>query len=306
MEVSQSYKHVGLKPRDIQTHVRWLGDILLLSLGSGWCPHPAGSGHRCQSSALSVPQEWGAGQKAEETHVASLPHEQVPRNENRIWAIQSSLTFHSEKAMAPHSSTLAWKIPWMEKPGALQSVGSGGVGHDWATSLSRLTFMHWRRKWQPTPVFSPGESRDGGAWWAAVCGVAQSRTDWSDLAAAAAAAAFLFLLWALSSFICSEYAVCRGLAPGPSGARVPGAKWQPRHLSSAGETPWLKTAVVPHENCPQHGVPPNQSCPQPGGWGMESVCPGARTGTSPFCDQKLKPSSPSKWNLVLFYWLECP
>ena len=64
-----------------------------------------------------------------------------------------------EKAMALHSSTLAWKIPWMEEPGKLQSMGSLGVGHDWATSLSLFTFMHWRRKWQPTPVFLPGESQ---------------------------------------------------------------------------------------------------------------------------------------------------
>ena len=63
-----------------------------------------------------------------------------------------------EKAMAPHSSTLAWKIPWMEEPGGLQSMGSLRVRHDWATSLSLSTFMHWRRKWQPTPVFLPGES----------------------------------------------------------------------------------------------------------------------------------------------------
>ena len=41
-----------------------------------------------------------------------------------------------EKAMAPHSSTLAWKIPWMEEPGGLQSMGSLGVGHDSVTSLS--------------------------------------------------------------------------------------------------------------------------------------------------------------------------
>ena len=81
-----------------------------------------------------------------------------------------------EKAMAPHSSTLAQKIPWMEEPGRLQSMGSLRVRHDWATSLSLFTFMHWRRKWQPTPVFLPGESRDGGAWWASVYGVAQSRT----------------------------------------------------------------------------------------------------------------------------------
>ena len=87
--------------------------------------------------------------------------------------------------MAPHSSTLAWKIPWMEEPGRLQSMGSLRVRRDWATSLSLFTFMHWRRKWQPTPVFLPGESqgrgspvnpRDGGAWWAAVYEVAQSRT----------------------------------------------------------------------------------------------------------------------------------
>ena len=64
-----------------------------------------------------------------------------------------------EKAMAPHSSTLAWKIPWMEEPGGLQSMGSLRVRHDWATSLSLSTFMHWRRKWQPTPVSLPGESR---------------------------------------------------------------------------------------------------------------------------------------------------
>ena len=59
----------------------------------------------------------------------------------------------AEKAMATHSSTLAWKIPWTEEPGGLQSMGSLRVGHDSATSLSLFTFMHWRRKWQPTPVF---------------------------------------------------------------------------------------------------------------------------------------------------------
>ena len=64
---------------------------------------------------------------------------------------------------APHSSTLAWKIPWMEEPGRLQSMGSLRVGHDWATSLSLFTFMHWRRKWQPTPVLLPGESQGRGS-----------------------------------------------------------------------------------------------------------------------------------------------
>ena len=69
----------------------------------------------------------------------------------------------SEKAMAPHSSTLAWKIPWTEEPGGLQSVGSLRVGHDRATSLSLFTLMRRRRKWQPTPVFLPGESQEPGS-----------------------------------------------------------------------------------------------------------------------------------------------
>ena len=60
--------------------------------------------------------------------------------------------------MATHFSTLAWKILWAEEPGRLQSMGSLRVGHDSMTSLSLFTFMHWRRKWQPTPVFLPGES----------------------------------------------------------------------------------------------------------------------------------------------------
>ena len=69
----------------------------------------------------------------------------------------------SGKAMAPHSSTLAWKIPWTEEPGGPQSMGSIRVGQDSATSLSLFTFMHWRRKWQPTPVFLPGESQGWGS-----------------------------------------------------------------------------------------------------------------------------------------------
>ena len=65
--------------------------------------------------------------------------------------------------LAPHSSTLAWKIPWMEEPGGLQSMGLLGLGHDWTTSLSLFAFMHWRRKWQPTAVFLPGESQGRGS-----------------------------------------------------------------------------------------------------------------------------------------------
>ena len=75
----------------------------------------------------------------------------------------NNLIVWTEKAMAPHSSTLAWKIPWTEEPGRLQSMGSLRVRHDWVTSLSLFTFMHWRRKWQPIPVFLPGECQGRGS-----------------------------------------------------------------------------------------------------------------------------------------------
>ena len=88
--------------------------------------------------------------------------------------------------MAPHSSTLAWKIPWTEEPGRLQSMGSQRVGHDWATSLSLFTVMHWRRKWQPTPVFLPGDSQGRGSLVGCRLWGCRVRHDWSDLAAAAA------------------------------------------------------------------------------------------------------------------------
>ena len=58
--------------------------------------------------------------------------------------------------MAAHSSILSWRVPWMEEPGRLQSMGSLRVGHDFT-----FTFMHWRRTWQPTPVSLPGESQGG-------------------------------------------------------------------------------------------------------------------------------------------------
>ena len=59
--------------------------------------------------------------------------------------------------------SFAWKIPWTEEPGRLQSMWPLRVRHDWATLLSLFTFMHWRRKWQPTPVFLPGESQGRGS-----------------------------------------------------------------------------------------------------------------------------------------------
>ena len=74
--------------------------------------------------------------------------------------------------MAPHSSTLAWEIPWMEESGRLQSMGSLRVGHDWATSLSRIG----EGNGNPLQCSCLENPRDGGAWRAAISGVAQSRT----------------------------------------------------------------------------------------------------------------------------------
>ena len=100
---------------------------------------------------------------------------------SRIWAfnfisflllIWSLIYFSMEKAMAPYSSTLAWKIPWTEEPGRLQSMGLLRVRHDWATSLSRIR----EGNGNPLQCSCLENPRDGGAWWAAVYGVAQSRT----------------------------------------------------------------------------------------------------------------------------------
>ena len=79
-----------------------------------------------------------------------------------------------EKAVAPHSSTLAWKIPRTEEPGGQQSMGSRRVGHDWATSLSLSCIGEGNGN--PLQCSCLENPRDGGAWWAAVYGVSQSRT----------------------------------------------------------------------------------------------------------------------------------
>ena len=100
-----------------------------------------------------------------------------------------------EKAMAPHSSTLALKIPWVEDSGGLQSMGSRRVGHDWATSLSLFTFMHWRRKWQPTPVFLPGESQGWGSLVGCRLWGRRVGHDWSDLAAVTGNVVMVFLIF---------------------------------------------------------------------------------------------------------------
>ena len=78
--------------------------------------------------------------------------------------------------MAHHSSTLAWKIPWMEEPGRLQSMGLLRVRHDWVTSFSLFLSCIGEGNVNPLQCSCLENPRDKGAWWAAVYGVAQSRT----------------------------------------------------------------------------------------------------------------------------------
>ena len=73
--------------------------------------------------------------------------------ETRVWSLGREDPL--EKEMATHSSTLAWRIPWREERGRLQSTGSQRVGHDWATSLSLS--QPRKRKWHPSPVCLPGK-----------------------------------------------------------------------------------------------------------------------------------------------------
>ena len=92
---------------------------------------------------------------------------------NRLTDIKNKVVVTREKAMAPHSSTLAWKIPWTEEPGRLHAVhGSLRVGHDWATSLSHIG----EGNGNPLQCSFLENPSDRGAWWPAVYGVTQSQT----------------------------------------------------------------------------------------------------------------------------------
>ena len=86
------------------------------------------------------------------------------------------LCHSSEKAMAPHSSTLAWKIPWTEEPGTLQSMGSLESDTTERLHFHFLLSCIGEGNGNPLQCSCLENPRDGGAWWAAVYGVAQSRT----------------------------------------------------------------------------------------------------------------------------------
>ena len=95
----------------------------------------------------------------------------------QYWVHFNKYSIHIlEKAMTPHSITLAWKIPWMDEPDRLQSMRSLGVRHDWATSLWLFTFMHWEGNGNPLQYSCLENPKDRGAWLVSVYGVAQSRT----------------------------------------------------------------------------------------------------------------------------------
>ena len=118
---------------------------------------------------IGFPFSSGSSQSRDRTQISYIAGRFFTSWATRLNIIPLSISIYHmsyvypEKTMAPHSSILTWKIPWMEEPSRLQSMGSLRVGHDWATSLSLFTFLHWRRKWQPTPVFLPGESQGWGS-----------------------------------------------------------------------------------------------------------------------------------------------
>ena len=151
--LKDSSKH---KPSKSNWYIGW---------GKDSCQHPcfsfiaqSHSGKKLPSQELAFPLHYD--QKWEQKWCVCLQSKAVKK-----WYAFSVLfpPGYWLEAMAPRCSTLAWKIPWMDEPGGLQSMRSLRVRYDWANSLSLFTFMYWRRKWQPAPVFLPGESQGWGS-----------------------------------------------------------------------------------------------------------------------------------------------
>ena len=97
--------------------------------------------------------------------------------QNEISQTEENNYYILTHTMAPHSSTLAWRLPWTEEPGGLQSMGLLRVGHDWATSLFHFSLSCiGEGNGNPLQYSCLENPRDGGTWWAAIYGVAQSQT----------------------------------------------------------------------------------------------------------------------------------
>ena len=93
-----------------------------------------------------------------------------------IYIYTHTHTHISEKAMAPHCSSLAWRIPWTEEPGRLQSIGLLRFGHDWVTSLSLFTFHFYALEKEVathSSILAMENPMDRGAWQTTVLGVAK-------------------------------------------------------------------------------------------------------------------------------------
>ena len=105
-----------------------------------------------------------------------------------------------EKAMVSHSRTFAWKIPWTEEPGGLQSMGS------LESDMTERLHFHFslsctgEGNGNPLQCSCLENPRDGGAWWAAVSGVAQSRTRLKRLSSSS-----MLFLYSFFTIFCSEF-----------------------------------------------------------------------------------------------------
>ena len=117
-------------------------------------------------------------------HSLKYPHMVVTLKQMTLFNGKLYLRKYIQAIMAPHSSTLAWRIPWMEEPGGLLSIGSHRVRQDWGD----LACMHALEKEMATHSSVlvwriPGTVEPGGL---PSMGSHRVRHDWSDLAAAAA------------------------------------------------------------------------------------------------------------------------
>ena len=198
--------------------------------------------------------------------------------------------------MAPHSSALAWRTPWMEEPGRLQSMGSLRVGHDWVTSLSRIG----EGNGSPLQCSRLENPRDGEAWWAAIYGVAQSQTPLMRLSSSSSSSSSCIALycrqilyhwatrehyfedtkcrWLFSSVQVSRSIMSDCFRPHESQhARPPCSSPTPGiHPNSRPSSRWchpaISSSVIPFSSCPQ-SLPASESFPmsQLFAWGGQNT-----------------------------------